>query len=124
RGAAAVEWIRHNPSRFLALTAARFRMFWFPDADGSPWYARSIAFVTIAAIIGLALLAKRRQAIILFFGSALLVYPLLYYVVLSAPRYRTPFLWIPLLAAGYFLARIIRFFKPAPPQLAAKRPPV
>jgi hypothetical protein len=108
RGAMALDWIRHHRARFLALTAARVRMFWFPDAEDSPWYARSIAFVTISAILGMLCLGWRRDPIAVFFAAALFTYPLVYYVVLSDPRYRTPILWIPLLAGGYFLADLSR----------------
>lgn len=103
RGAIAFDWIRLHPVRFGVLTAARLRMFWFPDADGSRWYANSIAFVTISAIVGMVLLGRRRDPVVVFFAGALFTYPLLYYFVQSDPRYRTPFLWIPLLAGGYFL---------------------
>ena len=108
RGAAAFEWIRHHPARFGALTAARFRMFWFPDAEDSPWYAHSIAFVTISGVMGMLLLARRRDPVVVFFAGALLTYPLVYYLVQSDPRFRTPILWISLLAGGYFLSDLAR----------------
>jgi hypothetical protein len=108
RGRAAFVWIVHHPARFAALTATRIRMFWFPDADDAPWHARSVALVTLLAAVGLVLLARRRDPIFVFFAAALLVYPLLYYFIQSDPRYRTPILWIPLLAAGYFLSNVAR----------------
>jgi hypothetical protein len=108
RGAMAVEWIRLHPARFAALTATRIRMFWFPDADDSPWYAASIAFVSIAAFLGLILLSRRRTPVFCFLGSVLLIYPCLYYLVQADPRYRTPILWIPLLAAGHLLATAVQ----------------
>jgi hypothetical protein len=107
RGAAAFAWARQHPARFAALTAARFRMYWFPDAGDSPWYAYSISLVTILALGGMALLARRRDPIVIFFAGTLFFYPLLYYLVQSDPRYRTPVLWIPLLAAGYLLSDIV-----------------
>jgi hypothetical protein len=107
RGAEAVAWIFQHPARFASLTASRFRMFWFPDADGSPWHARSIAAVTILAALGMALLARRRDPVVAFFIGVLLIYPLLYYFVQSDPRYRTPILWIPLLAGGYLLSDVL-----------------
>jgi hypothetical protein len=81
-------------------------MFWFPDADGWPRYAHSIAFVTISAIMGLLMLGRRRDPTFVFFASALFTYPLLYYLVQSDLRYRTPILWISLLAGGYFLTEL------------------
>lgn len=120
RGAAALDWIHRHPGRFASLTAARFRMFWFPDADDSPSYARSIAFVTISAVMGVLLLARRRHPMVVFFVGVLFAYPLLYYFVQSDPRYRTPILWILLLAGGYLLAdlagrvRFPRFWRNRP----------
>lgn len=105
-GASAIEWIRSHPARFADLTATRIRMFWFPNADGSPGYARSIALITTAAFLGMLLLYWRRCRVVGFVAGALLAYPFLYYFVQSDPRYRTPILWIPLLAAGYFLAEL------------------
>jgi hypothetical protein len=112
-GALAAAWIRQHPARFAALTATRIRMFWFPDADDTPWHSYSVAAVTVLAAFGLALLARRREPIALFFAGALLLYPLLYYCVQSDPRYRTPILWIPLLAGGYFLSLLARAGGPA-----------
>ncbi len=109
RGAMALNWIHHHPRRFAVLTATRLRMFWFPNRDGFPYYAYSIAFVTILAVLGMLLLASRREPPVIFFVSASLVFPLLYCIVQSDPRYRTPFRWIPLLAAGYFLANLQRY---------------
>ena len=121
RGAAAFDWIRLHPARFGALTAARCRMFWFPDADGSPWYARSIAFVTISAVMGLLLLARRRDPIVVFFAGALSIYPLIYYLVQSDPRFRTPILWISLLAGGYLLADLARRAAPVTTKVPGRR---
>jgi hypothetical protein len=103
RAASALAWIRTHPARFTVLTAQRIRMYWFPDGDISAPYARAIAFITLSGMLGMFLLARRRQPIALFLIAASLVYPVLYYLVQSDPRYRTPFLWIPLLAGGYFL---------------------
>jgi hypothetical protein len=108
RQAAAFAWIRRHPARFAALTAARIRMFWLPDNDYWAAYAHSIAFVTLAAALGLAQLARRREPIVVFFTAALLVYPALYYFVQSDLRYRTPVLWISLLAGGYFLGDLAK----------------
>jgi hypothetical protein len=107
-GAIAFDWIRRHPARFWTLTAARFRTFWFPDADDTPWHAHSIAFVTIAAFMEFVLLARRRDPIVVFVGGALFAYPLLYYFVQVDPRYRAPILWIPLLAGGYLLSSLTR----------------
>jgi hypothetical protein len=104
RGAAALDWIRRHPGRFGALTAARLRMFWFPDINGAPGYAYTIAFISVAGFMGMLLLRQRQDPIVMFLAGASLVYPAVYYFVQLDPRYRTPFLWVPLLAGGYFLA--------------------
>jgi hypothetical protein len=72
-----------------------------PDAGDSPWYAHSVAFVIISAVMGLLLLAPRRDPILVFFACPLFIYTLLYYLVQPDPRFRTPILWISLLAGGY-----------------------
>jgi hypothetical protein len=35
-----------------------------------------------------------------------MIYPLMYYIVVSDLRYRTPVLWLSLLPAGYFLSML------------------
>jgi hypothetical protein len=45
----------------------------------------------------------RRERATLFVLFVLLIYPLMYYIVVSDLRYRAPVLWLSLLPAGYFV---------------------
>jgi hypothetical protein len=104
RLAAALEWIRHNPGRFLQLTAQRFLYFWsgpFPLE-----WPTSIAngLLTVLAVAGLVCLFRRgltAQAVL--FSVALLTYPVVYYLVQHSPRYTVPVYWIVGLAAGWLV---------------------
>ena len=49
---------------------------------------------------------ERRAPAVVFLGTILLIYPLPYYVVVSAVRYRVPVLWLSSLTAGYFLTAV------------------
>jgi hypothetical protein len=123
-------WIQSDPSKFLKLTMARIREFWFPArevvppgakyfADGKiiPDYiwswvrqqnriAYAIWLVTGLSIPGLILMAYRREAVTIFAFAVLALYPLIYYVVVSDMRYRYPILFLSLLPAGYFIRRV------------------
>lgn len=114
---AALAWIRSEPRRFLSLSAARARMFWFPAADGYPGYAFGIAFVTVASFGGLFLLCLRRRPIVTFLLGVQILYPVLYYLVQNDPRFRAPILWISILSAGYLFSILSRRLR------LARRPP-
>ena len=123
-------WIRAHPAIFLKLTARRILEFWFPPAEVIPsGYAFSNNFgladydqrwmrqqhgvdygiwtVTGLSVFGLVLMAFRRQAVIAYVLSALALYPLMYYLVVSDVRYRYPVLWLSLLPAGYFICELM-----------------
>jgi hypothetical protein len=100
-------WIGSHPRQFFRLTVARIRDFWFPPLEYRPASAIATWIATVLSVPGLLLLVHRRQSIAIFAGTALLVYPILYYVVISDPRYRYPVLWLTLLLAGYFVHWLI-----------------
>jgi hypothetical protein len=102
----ALHWIRSHPDRFRQLTLARVAEFWFPDPKRPDYIAYSIWVSTILSIPGVVLLARRRVPFVLFTMFVWLVYPLLYYIVVSDARYRYPILWTSLLPAGYWLASL------------------
>jgi hypothetical protein len=104
RQADAMRWIRLHPARFLRLTAARMVEFWFPEPAIDPHTAYVMWLATILSIPGMVLLVRRRATAALYIGAVWLLYPPLYYVMLSMDRYRYPILWTSLLPAGYFLA--------------------
>jgi hypothetical protein len=103
RTADAELWIRTHQDRFWRLTFERFRQFWLP-----PLYDNSLGICVIWAasvlsVPGLLLMILRREPVTWFILTVLLIYPLMYYVVVSDVRYRYPVLWISLLPAGYFI---------------------
>ena len=62
-----------------------------------------IWIITVLSIPGFLLMLYRRVATAAVFGAIFLLYPLLYYVVVSEGRYRLPILWLSCLTAGYLL---------------------
>lgn len=106
RTADAESWIKTHPAKFRLLTVERFRDFWFPPLNEAPFQAVVISLITVLSIPGLVLMIKRRERVTLFVLTVLLIYPLMYYVVVSSTRYRYPVLWLSLLPAGYFLWQI------------------
>ncbi|HEX3745480.1 MAG TPA: hypothetical protein VHW09_16165 [Bryobacteraceae bacterium] len=99
----AVAWIRSHPARFAQLTAARFVEFWFPAPNAYWFRCYAIWAITLLSLPGIVLMLRHRQQISLFILGVWLVYPPVYYVMVSADRYRYPILWTSLLPAGYFL---------------------
>jgi hypothetical protein len=102
--AEAIAWIRSHPARFAQLTAARFVEFWFP-APSAYWFRRYVIWaITLLSLSGIVLMLRHRQRITFFILGVWLMYPPVYYVMVSIDRYRYPILWTSLLPAGYFLA--------------------
>ena len=62
---------------------------------------------TIFGLPGLILMARRREPVTKFVLFVSLVYPLMYYIVVSCDRYRYPILWASHLPAGYCIAALI-----------------
>ncbi|HUK15768.1 MAG TPA: hypothetical protein VLW65_05110 [Bryobacteraceae bacterium] len=93
----ALAWIRREPRRFLELTGARFVEFWFPSEAYSFW------LITALSIPGALWMVGKRC----WTGAVLLavcaLYPLVFYIAETTPRYRYPIVWVSLLQAGYFL---------------------
>ena len=98
-----VAWIRSHPTRFAQLTAARFFYFWLPSLDRARFKGTVIWIATILSLPGIALMAYRRLRVTRFVVAVLVLYPLVYYVVMTSLRYRYPILWLTLLPAGYFV---------------------
>ncbi len=104
RQAQAIAWIRSHPARFAQLTAARFVEFWFPDPNASRFRCYAIWAITLLSLPGAFLMLRYRQRVAFFILGVWLMYPPVYYVMVSSDRYRYPILWTSLLPAGYFLA--------------------
>jgi hypothetical protein len=98
-------WIRSHPNRFRQLTVSRIVEFWFPDGLNQTLYAFWLS--TILFVPGLFVMARRREPVTAFVLFVSLVYPLMYYIVVSCDRYRYPILWASQLPAGYFAAVLI-----------------
>ncbi len=99
----AKEWMRTHPTAFLRLTLARVREFWFPITDKHLFETMVIWVSTALSIPGIILMIRRRVDVTAFVVLVLLIYPLMYYIVVSDVRYRLPVLWLTLLPAGTFL---------------------
>lgn len=114
RTADTVEWVRTHPAAFADLTGRRIVDFWFPRAVSPRYLSFTIWAVTTLSIPGLILLALRRKPVVWYMIAVVVVYPLLYYVVVSDVRYRYPMLWLSLLCAGYLLNELFRSFFQSP----------
>jgi 4-amino-4-deoxy-L-arabinose transferase-like glycosyltransferase len=108
RRADAMQWIRSNPDRFRSLTEARVFEFWFTDPGTAPRAAYAIWLITLLSIPGIVRMVRRKETAALFLGAVWLLYPLMFYVVVSWDRYRFPVLWTSALPAGYWLAAMTR----------------
>ena len=64
------------------------------------------------------LMAKNRLPAVWFVLVLWMVYPLMYYIVVSSDRYRYPVIWSSLLPAGYFLSVL---WAARPPGAASSR---
>jgi len=100
----AIAWIRSHPARFAQLTASRFVEFWFPDPNAYWLRCYVIWAITLLSLPGIVLMLRHGQRIAFFILGVWLIYPPVYYVMVSIDRYRYPILWTSLLPAGYFLA--------------------
>lgn len=96
----AVGWIRSHPLAFLRLTLLRIWYFWFPKMQR---ISQTVAygFLTLLGLAGgWQAIRRRREAAWLIF-SVWAAFPLIYYVIESADRYRYPIDWLILITAAY-----------------------
>ena len=105
RNQATRQWIKDHPRRFAELTAARAVEFWFPDPGANPRTNYAIWLITALSIPGLFLLLRSRAPIAPWLIASHVLYPTVFYIVVSCDRYRLPLLWASLIPAGYFVAR-------------------
>lgn len=111
RTADAWNWMIAHPLRFLQLTAMRFGQFWFPPLGQHQFSTCIIWLATVLSIPGLILMVWHRQPTAMYMIAVLVVYPAMYYVVVSDIRYRYPVLWISLLSAGFCVRLLTRLYK-------------
>jgi hypothetical protein len=124
-------WMKANPDSFLRLTGARALEFWFPAREVIPageggfisifnipnyaqrWAAQQNRIAYIMWLVtglswpGLVLMVRGREPVTLYVLAVSVVYPLMYYIVVSDMRYRYPVLWLSLLPAGYLLRDVL-----------------
>ena len=99
--------MRSNTSRIVRLTFARFREFWFPPKEPGTYYqGLAVWWMTLLSIPGLVLLFRYREPALGFILSVLVLYPLVYYLVVTDLRYRYPVLWLSLLPVGYLTSEL------------------
>ena len=101
----AAQWIIANRSKFVLLTAQRVRQFWLPDLD-TPWEQVPAWGITFVALIGFCVTARKNRTCAWLIGSTWALFPLIYYLVPSEPRYSYPIYWTLLLAAGCALSQL------------------
>lgn len=99
-------WIESHPGRFMRITLARIGYFWFPTPDDSLFRSAVVWVATFLSIPGLFLMIRRRMGVAAFVSAVFLIYPLMYYIVVSDIRYRLPILWLSLLPCGWFLVSL------------------
>jgi len=102
----ALAWMRSHPRRLLQLALGRIAEFWFPVPTPPRRATYMIWIITLLSIPGFLLLLYRRLPVAALFAAIFLLYPLLYYVVVSEGRYRLPILWLSCLSAGYLVTAI------------------
>ena len=104
RGDEAIATVRSAPGRFLRMTALRMVCFWFPISRSA---FKTVVFwvVTAAALVGMVRLARTSRLPALLFGALLIAFPLTYYPIQIAHRYRYPMDWALLLLAAYLLVQ-------------------
>lgn len=90
--AAAMDWIRNNPRRFLDLTVQRFMLFWFPVTT-RPLQTMLLWLLTLGSIVSLCILCRRVPLAAFVIGGIWVVYPLVYYFLQADIRYRYPIYW-------------------------------
>ena len=92
----ALNWIWHNPQRFISLTATRISRYWFPLHG---WETYGCRLINALAIVGGWL--ARRNSMALLLALAAICYSLPYAVIQADPKYGYPMLWASALLAGY-----------------------
>jgi len=103
-----LEWIKKNPTRFLALTLLRIRYFWFPPVEAEKTDVAvlnlcAIWGLTFLSIPGLYLLYRRKRETCALLVTGIILYSPVYYLAQVELRYRYPILWISVFATAAVL---------------------
>jgi hypothetical protein len=100
RSAEVRRWIEDHPGRFVELTLARIRVFWFTPTNSALKTIFFSALVVLGAC-GLVVVYRRHRKAAYVFATLWLVFPLPLYLVEISPRYRYPIDWMLWQLAGY-----------------------
>lgn len=96
RGKLAKQVIAADPVRFAKLCVIRAYFYWFgvPNPQGNLGNdigrAINYGFTSLAALLGLALVLRRRAEAGVLFAAAFLLLPVIYYIVTAHARFRHP----------------------------------
>jgi len=99
-------WVRAHPREFVRLTLQRVWFFWFPKLN-SPNKTILAAVLTLLGSLGLLCMARTQAYAAGILGTVWILYPLLYYVIQSDPRYRYPIHAISLLLTAYLVIHVL-----------------
>jgi hypothetical protein len=100
-------WIESHPGEFLWLTVERFFFFWLGPLNHA-FETLIISSYTLLGIAGLGLIRKRVGAIqFRLWCTVLFFYPLMYYIVAFAHRYRVQIDWMIWLSAGLCISVLL-----------------
>jgi hypothetical protein len=96
----AITWIEGHPGNFVLLSIEHFFFFWLGPLN-HPFEASVISSYTLLGFAGLGLMRKRVGEIqFRLWCTVLFFYPLMYYIVAFAHRYRVQIDWMIWLSAG------------------------
>ena len=97
-----LSFVRSNPTAFARLTAKRVTKFWMLPPQLQP-YPSLLFLMAVAGVIK----AWRRRKRWIGFVSALVFYPLIYYITYTFARYRYPIEPLMYALAAYFLSELL-----------------
>lgn len=101
------DWVARNPARFVALTAERIRLFWFPAwGDAASAYIISVRLLTLLAGAGLIALLRDGNAYAYLALAVYASYPALLYFVQASLLYTLPIIWLHVICTGYLIASV------------------
>jgi hypothetical protein len=106
----ALAWIESHPRNFIWLSIERFFFFWLGPLNHA-YESIVISSYTILGFAGLAFVRKRiGEMEFRMWCTVLAFYPLMYYCVAFAHRYRVPIDWMIWLPAGLFVCVVLEKF--------------
>lgn len=99
-----IAWIANHPAAFISLSLRRFFYFWFGEPQ-HPIELLVTSCYTIAGLVGLFFIRKRvGENQFRIWCTALVFYPLVYYLVQYVSRYRVPIDWMIWISAGLLVS--------------------